>query len=93
MEPKTIRTLYNEVLEGIQMTPKYYEITDKIDILRKDLEEHFFSDTEKQNLDKLCEAFLKINDIDSEQCFIYGFQLATRLISESFLTDKKNTNN
>lgn len=91
MEQKTIRGLFREQAGEIGTTQKYTEQLEKIKLLRESLQNQLFTEKEKTTLNKLCEEYLKLSEIDSEQSFVYAFRLATRLISESFIEDKKNT--
>lgn len=93
MEQKTIRELFREQAGEIGTTQKYTEQLEKIKLLRESLQNQLFTEKEKTTLNKLCEEYLKLSEIDSEQSFVYAFRLATRLISESFIEDKKNTSN
>ena len=91
MEQKTIRELFREQAGEIGTTQRYNEQLVKIKMIRGNLENQMFTETEKSNLRKLCEEYLKLSEIDSEQSFVYAFRLATRITSEAFLQDKKNT--
>ena len=91
MEPAEIKEIYRERAGEVEMTQKYNEQLEKIKLIRESLENKLFTETEKATLRKLCEEYLKLSEIDSEQCFIYGYALATRITSEAFLKDKKNT--
>lgn len=91
MEPVEIKEIYRECAGEIEMTKKYNEQLEKIQLIREKLENMLFTETEKATLRKLCEEYFKLSEIDSEQCFIYGYALATRITSEAFLQDKKNT--
>ena len=73
------------------MTKKYNEQLEKIQLIKEKLENMLFTETEKTTLRKLCEEYFKLSEIDSEKCFIYGYSLATRITSEAFLQEKKNT--
>ena len=91
MEPVEIKEIYRERAGEIEMTQKYNEELEKIKLIREKLENQLFTETEKTTLRKLCEEYLKLSEIDSEQCFIYGYARATRSTSEAFLQDKKKT--
>lgn len=91
MDPVEIKEIYRERAGEIEMTKKYNEQLEKIQLIREKLENMLFTETEKTTLRKLCEEYLKLSEIDSEQCFIYGYALAVRITSEAFLQDKKNT--
>lgn len=92
MDPVEIKEIYRERAGEIEMTKKYNEQLEKIQLIREKLENMLFTETEKTTLRKLCEEYLKLSEIDSEQCFIYGYALAVRITSEAFSQDKKNTN-
>ena len=91
MEPAEIKEIYRERAGEVEMTQRYNEQLEKIKLIRESLENKLFTETEKATLRKLCEEYLKLSEIDCEQCFIYGYALATRITSEAFLQDKKNT--
>ena len=72
------------------MPKEYYKTANEIAKLKKEIIEDLPFDTENHTkIEQLCELTKELSSIDCEQCFIYGFQLATRLVSESFLTKKE----
>lgn len=92
---KTIRRIYNDfyLLEDMKMPKKYYKVSQRVDKLRKDIKMHFDSSDAETLLEQLGNAYIDMNCIDSEQSFVDGFCLATRIVTEAFLQEKKNANN
>ena len=92
MDPVEIKEIYRECAGEIEMTKKYNEQLEKIQLIKEKLENMLFTETEKTILRKLCEEYLKLSEIDNEQCFIYGYALATRITSEAFLQSSRVEN-
>lgn len=81
---KRIRDLFNNyLLEEIKMPKKYYDISDEIENLKKDISEQL-SDKYIDKLEKLCQKFFDMNDIDVEESFVAGYSLGTQLTAEAF---------
>lgn len=86
-----IRDIYNNYfIDSISYPNKYYEVGDQIDILKKEIVEHLSKDY-VEKLDNLCQLFLDLELIDSEESFITGYSAATQITAEAFLT-KYNKN-
>lgn len=81
------------MLEDMQMPKDYYIISRKVDDLKEDLKKHIESSKANELIETLENAYLDMSGIDSEQSFVDGFSLATKLVSEAFLRGKKNANN
>ena len=93
-ESTGIRRIYHEfyLLEDMQMPKDYYIISRKVDDLKEDLKKHIESSKANELIESLENAYLDMSSIDSEQSFVDGFSLATKLVSEAFLRRKKNAN-
>lgn len=94
-EPTGIRRIYHEfyLLEDMQMPKDYYKTSKKVDKLKEELKKHIESTNTNELIESLENAYLDMSSIDSEQSFINGFSLATKLVSEAFLQGKKNARN
>lgn len=91
-ESTGIRRIYHEfyLLEDMQMPKDYYRISRKVDDLKENLKKHIETPKANELIETLENAYLDMSSIDSEQSFVDGFSLATKLVSEAFLQRKKN---
>lgn len=78
-----IKDLYNNYVTSNEMPRKCYLLNDRIDKTLTELKKKMNKKTKKK-LDLLCEDHLELNLIESEEAFIQGFSLATKLLSEVF---------
>ncbi len=79
----TIRDLYNNYYcNFIKLPARYYELEKKSKSIQNELK-ITLTKKQKKKLDKLCDTLLIMSIIQSEELFIYGFSVATHILSES----------
>jgi dienelactone hydrolase len=65
------------------MPKQYYDISDEIEKLKKDISEQL-ADKYIDKLEILCQKYFDMNDIDVEESFVAGYSLGTQLTAEAF---------
>lgn len=80
---ETIRDLYNNYYYNfIKLPARYYELEKNAKNIQNELK-ITLNKKQKKRLDKLFDTLLIMNMTQSEELFVYGFSVATHILSES----------
>jgi hypothetical protein len=80
---ETIKDLNLNYVEGpITMPRKYFLLNERIDALQKQLKQKMHNKKDKKKIDKLVDMLMETSSMESDEYFVSGFVLATRIMSE-----------